>query len=798
MPATMPRPRTRAVARPVLVTLLALLLAASVGLSRSRADDPPEPVAITAGAGLDWGLKASFRSYVVGPIAHGAIELSGGATRNEDGTFHFPVAGGEYDPESSATVVRFGGTVRFSGHDDQLQMVVAAPRVEITPEGARLVADVRSRSLDDGAPLVDYPSVVLASLDVEDATPLVADGTTTWSALPATLTDAGAPAFAGFYAPGTALDPLTLAYDGPGGTPQRETWATPGAAAYGVTGEGTVPGGVGTLALGAPGTLWAGSYDDESVTRVRTDTLAATATVDVGHESRAVAANPLTGRAFSTGGVVRSITDGDPPTLDADEVWAGNGYVNALAVRPTDGAVLHVNGSTLTVVAPNGAGWSTSTFDLGAAYAEAHATTDGRVFVSGGAPPGPAVAEVTFDGNAATVAPIPETMPRAGGSAGAVAIADDGAIAFSDTVVTYPPLAYDRRTRIVRPDGAGGWDAEVTGAQLGTIAAALSPDGDTLVAAHTDNSGVRVVRDGVVVATIPGSGVLNDIVVDAQGTAYASWRTGRVARIARIGTVPEITSQPASVAVVVPTADATGSARLSVEATGTPAPTFRWQQRAAGRARWTDVPGATSADLTVDATPAGSGTAYRAVVTNAAGSIVTSIATVTVTVAPPSGPGGETPGDADPGGQQPGGERPGGGTPATTTPVPAVPPTTSVDTAPKGPTAVPRIVRATGIRRLSTRRTATIARLRCPAGGPCAVTAPRRVGVVIAGRRHVTTVATGSRVAAGRTATVRVRFGRAAARRLRGRSATVRVRVRVRNARGARTSALRVRVQGRR
>ncbi len=789
------RPRTGDAARIALVALLALLLAVSVGLSRSRADDPPEPVAITTGAGLDWGLKASFRSYVVGPIAHGTIEPSDGATRNEDGTFHFPVTGGEYDPESSATVVRFGGTVRFSGHADQLQMVVEDPRVEITPEGARLVADVRSRSLTEGAPLVAYPGVVLASLDADGATPVVADGTTTWSALPATLTDAGAPAFAGFYAPGTALDPLSFGYDGPGGAPQRESWATPGAAAYGVTGEGTVPGGVGSLALGTPGTLWAGSYDDESVTRVRTDTLAATATVDVGHQSRAVAANPVTGRAFSTGGVVRSITDGDPPTLDAGEVWAGNGYVNALAVRPTDGAVLHVNGSTLTVVAPDGAGWSTSAFDLGATYAEAHATSDGRVFVSGGAPPGPAVAEVTLDGDDATVAPIPETAPRDGGSAGAVAIADDGTIAFSDTVVTYPPLAYDRKTRIVRPDGAGGWEAEVTDAQLGTIAAALSPDGDTLVAAHTDNSGVRIVRDGTVVTTIPGSGVLNDVVVDAQGTAYASWRSGRVARIAQLGTVPEITSQPASVAVVLPAADATGSARLAVEATGTPTPTIRWQQRAAGRTRWTEVPGATSAALTVDATIAGSGTAYRAVLTNAAGSIATSVATVTATVAPSSG--GETPGGGDPGDRPASGERPRDDAPTTTTPATDVP-APPAGTAPKGPTAAPRIVRAAGTPRLSAARTATIARLRCPAGGACVVTAPRRVGVVIAGRRHVATVTTGSRVAAGRTATVRVRFGRAAASRLRGRSATVRVRVRVRNAKGTRASTLRVRVQGRR
>jgi hypothetical protein len=74
----------------------------------------------------------------------------------------------------------------------------------------------------------------------------------------------------------------------------------------------------------------------------------------------------------------------------------------------------------------------------------------------------------------------------------------------------------------------------------------------------------------------------------------------------------------------------------------------------------------------------------------------------------------------------------------------------------------------------------TVATLACPVGGAaCRVTAPPRVRVSIDGRRFWATVTAPARVAAGRTATVRVTLPSAALQRLAGRSATVRVAVRV-------------------
>ena len=89
---------------------------------------------------------------------------------------------------------------------------------------------------------------------------------------------------------------------------------------------------------------------------------------------------------------------------------------------------------------------------------------------------------------------------------------------------------------------------------------------------------------------------------------------------------PDIVTQPASVSV---TAGAT--ATFSVTAAGTPAPTYQWQQEAAGAGSYTAVSGATSASYTTPATTtANSGTQYRCLVTNSAGSVTSDPATLIV------------------------------------------------------------------------------------------------------------------------------------------------------------------------
>jgi hypothetical protein len=91
------------------------------------------------------------------------------------------------------------------------------------------------------------------------------------------------------------------------------------------------------------------------------------------------------------------------------------------------------------------------------------------------------------------------------------------------------------------------------------------------------------------------------------------------------GVVPAITSQPASASVVVPQ-----TATFTVVATGTPAPTYQWQQSAAGGV-YSNIAGATGASFTTPATTASdNGKSFKVLVSNASGSVLSGSALLTV------------------------------------------------------------------------------------------------------------------------------------------------------------------------
>ncbi len=158
---------------------------------------PVDPTTTPVPGSLNWGVKASFREYVTGPIAHGSVSVSAGAG----------VAGGGYwFPQSSAgltadaAVIGYRGTVIFSGHSGALTLRISDPTVRITSSSAGVLSVVV------GGSRVDFATLDLAAATVTtDAT-----GARTYSAAPATLTAAGAANFAGFYPAGTALDPVTF------------------------------------------------------------------------------------------------------------------------------------------------------------------------------------------------------------------------------------------------------------------------------------------------------------------------------------------------------------------------------------------------------------------------------------------------------------------------------------------------------------------------------------------------------------------------------------------------------------
>lgn len=193
--------RTRSLSIALLTAAIALLLGAA---SASAAT-----ITITGGE-VDWGIKQSFREYVKGPIAQGQIEVSGGATEAEDGTFKFPVESGTYDLTTHTVEVQGIGTVHFTGHYSggvpALDVTFSNPRV-IVGKDSVVYADVIDKSF--GADN-SYPGSEFALLDASTIKPASANEAVTLNDIPAELTEEGAQSFAGFYAAGDELDPLSL------------------------------------------------------------------------------------------------------------------------------------------------------------------------------------------------------------------------------------------------------------------------------------------------------------------------------------------------------------------------------------------------------------------------------------------------------------------------------------------------------------------------------------------------------------------------------------------------------------
>lgn len=156
---------------------------------------------------MGWGIKDSFRAYIKGSIAKGDWTTSGGAVYS-DGNFVFSgsegtakVSGGSL----SSGVLKFGGTVVFTGHGGVLHTVISDPEIRIDGSTGTLVANVSSN--DTSGTAQDFGRIAVADLSVGAAT--VTDGILDGTASAALSSD-GATALAGYYSAGEALDPVSF------------------------------------------------------------------------------------------------------------------------------------------------------------------------------------------------------------------------------------------------------------------------------------------------------------------------------------------------------------------------------------------------------------------------------------------------------------------------------------------------------------------------------------------------------------------------------------------------------------
>lgn len=203
---------SRRPARLFAVALPAALLGALLPATAAQAADR-----VVQGGRLDWGIKSSFQSYVTGPIAKGGFKLKSGAATVGGSLFRFHSAAGSYDPDSGEFSASFSGGVTFQGHQkpdgtNELDMTISRPTVKISGGRGTLYVDVSSKAKGSGS-VTNQSQVAFASLGLGGINMKGGGTPIALSNVPATLTAQGAQAFAGYYAAGAQLDPVSLSAD---------------------------------------------------------------------------------------------------------------------------------------------------------------------------------------------------------------------------------------------------------------------------------------------------------------------------------------------------------------------------------------------------------------------------------------------------------------------------------------------------------------------------------------------------------------------------------------------------------
>ncbi|MFF8260454.1 HtaA domain-containing protein [Streptomyces virginiae] len=154
---------------------------------------------------LTWGVKESFRRYVLGA---GSITPAGGAAKNGD-LFDFAFGKGELDVKKQKLNASFEGNLRFQYAAHGIDMTFANPRVDGTGKTGTLYVDVKNSA-------GSKTGVAFATLDLSKTDYKAKNGVLALNAVPAAFTADGAAAFANdttgsMYKAGDAIDPLTFA-----------------------------------------------------------------------------------------------------------------------------------------------------------------------------------------------------------------------------------------------------------------------------------------------------------------------------------------------------------------------------------------------------------------------------------------------------------------------------------------------------------------------------------------------------------------------------------------------------------
>ncbi len=199
----------RAAAVPV-----AVAVATTPGATSSATPTPCVTTApVTAGT-MVWGMKDSFRKYIVGPIAKGNITVSDGATQAaSNGPFTF--GGGTGTASSGAFTGSYKGKVTMKGHETppgsgtfDLNMTLSNPKITIAGGTGVLAVDAVD---SDGAAL---PGLKFVNLVLTGKAPTVGGTTVTYTGIPTTMHKDAVALFGSdegsFYSKDEPFEPVTF------------------------------------------------------------------------------------------------------------------------------------------------------------------------------------------------------------------------------------------------------------------------------------------------------------------------------------------------------------------------------------------------------------------------------------------------------------------------------------------------------------------------------------------------------------------------------------------------------------
>ncbi len=219
----------RRVSRGAAATLSVAALALG-GIALAAPANAAENDVVEASGQLDWGYKASFRSYVSGG---GTITASEGAERNgtaANAGFLFPVAGGHVTDAENVTIDTVGAA-QFTYTAHFFDVKLSNISIVVEDGVASIVADTYLwAGMDFGDTpqgTHEYQDVVLA--DVANAVVTIDGDQVTVAGTGVTVSSAGAAANP-LYAAGSALDDFTVTADFEPGATEPEVPEVPAGA----------------------------------------------------------------------------------------------------------------------------------------------------------------------------------------------------------------------------------------------------------------------------------------------------------------------------------------------------------------------------------------------------------------------------------------------------------------------------------------------------------------------------------------------------------------------------------------